>query len=439
MSLRAGALLLGGVWIFFAAEGCGGNADQFPIPEAGTGGEGRGDVDAGTNPDGDDPEPTPDADPEEDADPPPPSACPVFAPVRVSDAPRPSGQPAIHWNGTNYLVAWADERGGGSDIYAAWLTPEGRRVDGTSEIVVADTAQQATSPEIVALPGGGYLVVYENCDGVGTAICTIGSVESVVLGADGRPSGQPPVVISPMAADQRRPYVTAGHGNIYITFRDRVAAGGTRPAHTVARLARLDATGALVQPMLTFDETSDGHYPYVAVSPDRVALIYQRNKPTAEIVLVLLDPQLTVQREVVVRTGFDSDATNPVVQWNVQRWVLAWEDEREGEAAIYATVATADGSSVGTPQRAYDENGNWPSIASGGNMTSLIGFYGFPGRRVFLARMQADGTLKPGQVVIDDVASFPAVVYNDKADEYAVVYQSERLGEVMFVRFKCAD
>jgi hypothetical protein len=437
MSLRAGALLLSGIVLFAWVEGCGGNADQIPIPDGGTGGEGGegGEPDAGTNLDADDPDP--DAEPE-DA---PPSACPVFTPQRVTNAAGASGQPAIHWNGTNYLVVWADERGGGSDIYATWLTPTGMPMAGFGDVRIADTAQQATSPEIVPLPGGqGYLVVFENCNGTTTATCTAGSVESVVLGTDGRPNGQAPVVVSPMAAEQRRPYLAVGHGQIYVTYRDRVAASGATPARTVARLARLDSTGAQIAPVVTFDETSDGHYPHVAVSPDRVALVYQRNKPDPEIVMALLDPQLTLQREVVVRPSFDAGATNPVVQWNVQRWVLAWEDEREdGLAGIYATVATGDGSQVDPPQRAYEENGNWPAIASGGLMTSLIGFYGFPGQRIFLARVQATGMLKPGQVVIDDVGRFPAVVYNDSADEYAVVYQNERINEVMFVRFKCAD
>ena len=434
MSLRAGALLLWVAWFLAGSTACGGNADQIPIPEAGPGEE---EVDAAAV-DGD---PEEEAKEEEDAPPAPPSACPVISPVRVTDSPGASGQPAIHWNGTNYLVAWADERSGSSDVYATWLTPEGRRVDGFADLLIADTAQQATSPEIVPLPNDqGFLVVYESCNATSEMSCTLGSVESVVLGADGRPKGQPPVTISPTAAEQRRPYVAIGHGNVYVTFRDRIPAVGTTPARTVARLGKLDATGALMEPVRTFDEASDGHYPHVAVSPDRVALVYKRNKPQVEIVLALLDPALTLQKELVVRPGFDADATNPVVQWNVQRWVLAWEDEREdGEAAIFATVATADGSQVEPPQRAYDENGNWPSIASGGLMTSLIGFYGFPGRRIFLARMEASGVLKPGQVVIDDVGSFPAVAYNDKVDEYAVVYQQDRIDEIVFARFKCAD
>ena len=440
MSLRASALLLWCAWFVASAGGCGGNADEIPIPEAGSGGEGGsgGDVDAAVNPDGD--EPDPDAEPEEDAPPAPPSACPVITLVRVTDAPEHSGQPALLWNGSSYVVVWADERNGGSDIYGTMLTPQGGRMPGYPDILIADTPRRATSPEIVALPtaGQGYLVAYETCDGPSRDECTMGAVETVALGADGRPTGTP-TVISPAVAEQRRPYLATGHGNVYVTYRDRATATGSAP-RTVARLARLNATGALVEPVVTFDEMSDGHYPHVAVSPDRVALVYQRNKPLPEIVLALLDPQLALQKDLIVRPGFDADATNPIVQWNLQRWVIAWEDAREGdEEAIYATVATGDGSQVEPPQRAYDENGNWPTIASG-MATSLIGFYGYPGRRIFLARLEATGRLKPGQVVIDDTESaFPAVAYNDKAGEYGVVYQNERLDEVMFVTFKCAD
>jgi hypothetical protein len=433
MSLRSSALLLMGGCLMLSAVACGGNADQFPIPDAGDP-----DPDAGA----DAPEPTPDGDePEPDGPPPPPSACPVFPTVRVTDAPGHSDQPALHWNGSNYLVVWADERAGGSDIWGTWLTADGSPMAGFGQIVIADTAQQATSPEIVPLAGGGFLVVFENCSAMTATGCTMASVESVVLGADGRPGSVAPVVISPAAAEQRRPYVAAGHGNVYVTYRDRVPASGAMPARTVARLHRLDAAGAKVDPVVTLDEASDGHYPHVATSPDRVALTYQRNKPQAEIVLALLDPALTLEREVVVRAGMESKATNPVVQWNVSRWVLAWEDERESddEPVIYATTVTAEGATVQTPEQAYENNGNWPSIASGGLNTTLVGFYGFPGQRIFLERMEATGRLKPGQVVIDDIGRFPAVIYNPQADEYAVVYQNERIDEVKFVRFKCAD
>jgi hypothetical protein len=321
------------------------------------------------------------------------------------------------------------------NIVGTFLSPTGARGAGAEDIIIADTPNLATSPEVVKMPtpagtDSAYSVVFEDCAGTGVDRCaTASSVASVVLGPDGLAKGTPTMLTTP-AAVQRRPYVAAGLGNTYVSYRDRVG------ARTVARLARLDDAGAQVGAGIALDETSDGHYPHVAVGPDRVALAYQRNKPDPEIVLALFDPVLTLQKEIVVRTGLKPDATNPVVQWNTSRWVIAWEDEREDEAKIYATVVDADGTTAGVPQAAYENNGNWPAIASGDGSTSLIGFYGYPGRRVFLARMQANGTLKPGQVVLG-VGKFPSVAYNNVAGEYAVVYENEN--RVLFHRFKCAD
>ena len=200
-------------------------------------------------------------------------------------------------------------------------------------------------------------------------------------------------MVSPPVPVQRRPYVATGHGQTYVTFRDKVDAGGMQK--TMARLTTLDAGGAATGPGVLVHMQSNGQYPHVAIGPSQVALVYQRENPSAEIVLALYDPTLNPQQEIVVRAGMTSNATNPVVQWNTTRWVVAWEDERTGEASIFATVVDPQGNAQ-PAQQAYDENGNWPTIASGGLMTSLIGFYGYPGQRVMLARLEADGSLKPG-------------------------------------------
>ena len=144
----------------------------------------------------------------------------------------------------------------------------------------------------------------------------------------------------------------------------------------------------------------------------------------------------------MVRTGMASDATNPVVQWNTSRWVVAWEDERAGRGRHLRHRRSIPQGNAQHAQQAYDENGNWPTIASGGLMTSLIGFYGYPGQRVFLARVEADGSLKPGQVVLD-TGKFPAVAYNDRAaSRWANTPSSTRTRsckEIMFARFECTD
>jgi hypothetical protein len=353
-----------------------------------------------------------------------------------------TGQPAIIWTGDAYLVVWDDARAGGvnRDIYGVMLTADGSRMGG-GDVLIADTPHAALSPEVAPLPGGqGFVVAFEQCEGPSATGCAAGSsVATVVLGADGKPAGAPPITISPAVMNlQRRPYLATDTDKVYVTYRDQVA--GPR---TIARLSSLDGAGNQTGPGVVLDEASNGQYPHVAVGPSQVALIYQRTNPNPEIVLALLSQELAMQREVVLRTGEASEATNPVVQWNTDRWVTAWEDARGGgDPAIYATVVDAQGTAMAA-QAAYDENGNWPTIASGGGMTSLIGFYGYPGQRVFLARMQANGRLKPGQVVLD-TGKFPAVAYNggggvNKMGEYAVVYENESVQQIMFARFECAD
>jgi hypothetical protein len=446
MRLTAVLGLLGGGALALLAPACGSNAGENP-PVPGSGGTGGplgtggtpGTPDGGGvggttgTPDAEDP-----AEPEVQM-----TACPVYPSVKLNPAGTDGAQPAIIWTGTQYLAVWGSSPSGlgatDSNVVGAFLTAEGARASAEPDIVIADTPNLATSPELakMATPPGApeqYAVVFENCEGTGVDPCAGGtSVGSVVLAADGLPKGAT-VTLSPTNPVQRRPYVASGLGNTSVTFRDRVtAAAGAR---TVARLARLDDNGALVGTGLVIDEASDGHYPFVAVGPNHVALAYQRNKTTPEIVLGLFDAALTPTKEIAVRTGLQSDATNPVVQWNTNRWVVAWEDEREDEAKIFATVVDPEGTTAGVPQAAYENNGNWPAVASSSDGTSLIGFYGYPGRRVFLARVQANGTLKPGQVVLG-VGKFPSVAYNSQASEYAVVYENE--GQVIFARFKCAD
>lgn len=436
---------------------CGSNAGEEPMPgtggapaEGGAGGGGNatgggGGTLPGTG--GSEPSPPDAAEPEVQ-----PSVCMTYPILPLTGPNEDGAQPAIVWNGSNYIVVYSGGPVGTGatrgKILSAVLDATGARTV-AQDTLVADTQQLATSPELVAAPVAAgaephYAVVYEECHGASTTGCAMGAaVLSTQITAAGAPKG-PPVTIAPPALKvQRRPYVASAHNNVYVAYRD-VVPTDLKPDRVAARLIRLDDAGGKVGDGVVLDQMSDGHYPHVAVNDTNVALTYQRNKASSEIVLAIFDPALTLQKEVIVRGGITGDATNPVVQWNTNRWVIAWEDERNDEARIYATVVDGDGrigpaGCMGTdcePDLAYENNGNWPAIASGGAMTSLIGFYGYPGRRVFLARLEASGKLKPGQVVLG-VGKFPSVAYNAKDDEYAVVYEDEANHRVVFGRFKC--
>jgi hypothetical protein len=440
-----------------AFQGCGSNAEMMDPPDSGAGGiamtagtsgtagtagaagtagipmgQGGSDEDAG-EPSG----------PEVQT-----SVCPTYTPLALTTADTLASQPALIWTGTHFLAVWSAAPAGmpgASNIVGALLNPDGTRAGG-ADLLIADTPNDATSPELTVVPGAepSFNVVFEDCPECPTG----SSVGSVVLDAQGAPK-TPVVTLSPPVKEQRRPYVAAGLGGVYATFRDVIPAAPPPATRTVARVVKLDPTGAAIGEGFVADQASDGHYPHIAIGPDRLALIYQRKKPMSEIVLGLFNADLAFEKEVVLRTGIAGAASNPVVQWNTSRWVVAWEDERQGEdeAQIYSTVVEADGSRIGptgcvgtqcAPQPAYGENGNWPAIASGNLMTSLIGFYGYPGQHVFLARVEASGQLKMGQVVLG-VGKFPSVAYNDKGEEYGVVYEDTQNSRIMFGRFKCMN
>ena len=412
----------------FVLQGCGSNAADPGT--GGAGGGGGGDTDGGPGGTGGGGPGEPEV---------PISVCPKD-PIKTlagTGARDSASQPAIAWAGNGYLVVWGDARG--QAIYGAMVDPKGMPVGGIADFMIADTPGAAGSPEVAALPtpGAGFIVAFEACDPANVQNC---GVATIILGSDGRPTTADPVMVAPPIILQRRPYVVTGHDRIYIAYRDKVA---THP-RPVARVAVLDATGAQMGPGVLADMDS-GQYPHVAVSDaatSKVAVVYQREKTTTEdIVLTVLDQDLANPAEVPIRTGVPGEASNPVVNWNVDSWVVAWEDARvEDQPRIYAAVVNGATNAVGTSREAYDENGNWPTIATGGRKTSLIGFYGYPGERVFLSRISADTGLRPGQVVLD-TGKFPAVAYNPVStnDEYAVVYETAQAKNVMFATFTCAS
>jgi hypothetical protein len=360
--------------------------------------------------------------------------CRVNERVRVSNAEGMSRQPAIAWTGNAYLVVWSDDRAGAGagDLYAATLTPDGGRVGSSSDVLIADVPQHATSPELASLPGGDHVVVFETChqfDGQG---CAGGSGVGTVLVANGQPAGSASAIAS-AAPVQRRPYVVSTGKGAYVTYRD--LDGG----RTVIRVARLGAGGQLDGAPVLLGNGAEGHYPHLAAGRDRLGVVYSRGGGSPEIVLAVLNESLSLQKEVVVRTGFTQDATNPVVAWNGSGFALAWEDERGGESQIYTAVAAGDGGRAEPPQRLFDGNGNWPAIASNGKHT-LVAFYGFPsGAQVLVARLDGAGRRVGPILQVSEnsgQAKFGALAAGDEGD-FGVVWQDDSVEDVFFARIGC--
>ncbi|MHB8879804.1 MAG: hypothetical protein ACYC8T_39450, partial [Myxococcaceae bacterium] len=122
--------------------------------------------------------------------------------------------PAVAWDGTNYLVVWADERNGttGNDIYGARLSAAGV-VQDASGIAISTAAGEQSSPA-VAWDGNDYLVVWQDArnfadDIYGARVSAAGAVQDA--------SG---IAISTAASDQISPAVAWDGTNYLVVWQD---------------------------------------------------------------------------------------------------------------------------------------------------------------------------------------------------------------------------
>jgi hypothetical protein len=136
--------------------------------------------------------------------------------IPISTAANNQAQPAIAFDGTNYLVTWSDNRSGDANIYGTRVSPAGTVVDGAATGFPISTAASAQADPDLAFNGTNYLVAWLDLrsgerDIFGTRVSPAGSV------LDGVASGIP---ISTAPQQQDSPAV-AFNGVFLVTWRDR--------------------------------------------------------------------------------------------------------------------------------------------------------------------------------------------------------------------------
>jgi hypothetical protein len=153
------------------------------------------------------------------------SACvsaefPVSDPVYVPSV-RNQAEPAVAFDGTNYLVVWADQRDG-SDVYGARIRPDGSVLDITG-IPIARVPGNQTDPD-VAFDGTNFIVAWTS--GGKSIVAARVSPAGVVLDPAGIPIVGGFVTVG-------APALSVGNGNTLVVWAGCTASCNITPTSPV--------------------------------------------------------------------------------------------------------------------------------------------------------------------------------------------------------------
>lgn len=124
--------------------------------------------------------------------------------------------PTASWNGTHYVIAWADDTGPGQ-VRGARVASDGTLLDPLGGYVIISDARFIGRPRI-ASDGNSFLVAWEADQ----------DVEAIILAPDGTPDLASEVVSAMPGADGRPDVVSPGSSRFAVVYQRFVDGGATR-------------------------------------------------------------------------------------------------------------------------------------------------------------------------------------------------------------------
>lgn len=253
---------------------------------------------------------------------------PTRAAVAVTTAAGDSARPSLVWNGVGYGLAWDDVRDGNVEIYFARIGPGGERIG--ADVRVTSAAGTSLGPTLV-WNGSRYGLAWEDDRSGRYAIYFTTLDASGAIGSE--------VLVTSSPGGSQAPSLAWTGDRYGLAYDDDRGAGWG------IFIQLLDASGARVGPEIPLTTTDRNAYlPSIAWNGrDFVVVWHDGPAGSAEIYYSWLDadghpvfvPDLPeVSPRHITNTGTVSDW--PAVAWGAGRFVVVWEDERDGRFEIYA-------------------------------------------------------------------------------------------------------
>jgi hypothetical protein len=342
--------------------------------------------------------------------------------ISISAAANTQAQPAVAFDGTNFMVVWHDDRRGYLDIYGARVSQGGTVLDGQGIQICAATRPQ--SFPALAFDSTNYLVVWSD-ERLGNydIYCTRVTPAGAVIDTSGIP-------ITTVANMQRLPAVAFDGTNYLTVWNDgRSGSDDIFGARVTTEGAVIDSAGLCIttaannqtEPAVAFDGTN-----YLVVWTD------DRNG-NYDICGVRVTPAGMVIDSAVIGISTEvNNQENPAVAFDGTNYLVVWTDKRSGSADIYGTRVTTAGVVLDTSGILIStelNNQMYPAVGFDGmNYLVVWSDYRNGGYDIYGARITPAGrVLDPDGIAISTVAreqSYPAIGFN--GTNYLVVWTDKR-------------
>ena len=350
--------------------------------------------------------------------------------ISISLAPRNQGHPAIACDGNNCFIVWDDYRGGiSSDIYGTRVTKSGVVLDSLGIAISTETSYQ--NEPAIAFDGSNYLVAWDDSrngpgDIYGARVSTLGTV----LDPDG-------ILISTSGNWEYPPTVAFNGSNYLILWCDWINGldtdlYGTRvtPAGMV-----LDSTAIAIATVANRQEK-----PAIAFDGNNYFVVWEdhRKKPdSADIYGARVAPSgLILDPTGIAISAMPYSKNYPCVAFDGTNYLVAWQGWRpQSGEGINAARVSPSGQMLDTVAiTVCDIPGNQskPAIAFDGS-NYLVVWFNSPGGNwldIYGARVSPSGTvLDPNGFAISTAPREqynPAVTFG--GNNYLVVWSDYRLG-----------
>jgi hypothetical protein len=303
----------------------------------------------------------------------------------VSGDPADSQEPTVAWTGDDFGIAWRDDRHTSTEIYFALVSAVGVKI--TADLRVTEDPAASVSPKIVWTGTEFGLAWMDERDGNREIYFTRLDTVGVQIGADLRITNDVSVSEQPSLV-----WTGAEYGLTWTDDRDQ-----DMDANREVYFARLDRTGAKIgSDVRVTSDTAVSVQSSLAWSGSEYGVAWTDERDGNREIYFARISATGVKIGTDLRVTSDAAiSAQPSLVWSGSEYGLAWTDERNGNREIYFARMSSAGSKLGSDTRITNDlevseqaSLDWTGEEYGVAWRDRRVFNG----EIYLARIDAAGT-----------------------------------------------